>query len=346
MKIKKGWIYVLLAFTMLVLYFALRNEFKEIMGLLFNLDLKYVLLSLIVISACYFIDMLKLREFTKVQKKEVSLKKIFQNIAITRFFSAVTPFATGGQPAQIYLLTKEGFDGEEATGISIQNFIAYEIVFVFFGTLALIYGQIFHVFESVEFFNIMTIIGFLIHVGLLIFFILVTIRPNFTIRVVNWFLSLLSKIKIIKDADKKKEKAINKIVNFHDHVDGFRKNRKLNIKLIILNSISTVLYYLVPIILLYSLGIFNFNPISVMVAVILVMFIASFIPVPGASGGVEFGFAQFVGVFFISSTLAAVLLLWRLMTYYLPLFIGMIVLWLSDYNKSEKNNILVNKDIC
>ena len=50
----------------------------------------------------------------------------------------------------------------------------------------------------------------------------------------------------------------------------------------------------------------------------------SFIPIPGASGGIEYGFSQFFQPFITGSQMAVVLLIWRFITYYLGMIVGAI----------------------
>ena len=56
------------------------------------------------------------------------------------------------------------------------------------------------------------------------------------------------------------------------------------------------------------------------------MLIGSFVPIPGGSGGLEFGFVSFYGNFIHGSKLMAIMLLWRFVTYYFGMFVGAISL--------------------
>ena len=73
--------------------------------------------------------------------------------------------------------------------------------------------------------------------------------------------------------------------------------------------------------------------VSVIVASSYVAIIGSFVPVPGASGGIEFGFLQFFGNFVGGSLLSAGLLIWRTFTYYLTMIVGALVLNLGREKK-------------
>ena len=56
-----------------------------------------------------------------------------------------------------------------------------------------------------------------------------------------------------------------------------------------------------------------------------VYLIGAFVPIPGASGGIEYGFTQFFGNFIAGSNLPAMLIVWRFITYYLGVIVGAIL---------------------
>ena len=73
----------------------------------------------------------------------------------------------------------------------------------------------------------------------------------------------------------------------------------------------------------------DFTSYNIFIAIITsayVMLIGSFVPIPGASGGLEYGFVSFYGSFITGSTLKAIMLLWRFVTYYFGLIVGSIAL--------------------
>jgi uncharacterized protein (TIRG00374 family) len=53
-----------------------------------------------------------------------------------------------------------------------------------------------------------------------------------------------------------------------------------------------------------------------------VYIVGSFVPIPGASGGIEYSFTQFFGNFIGLDMISAVLIIWRTITYYLGIIIG------------------------
>ncbi len=54
------------------------------------------------------------------------------------------------------------------------------------------------------------------------------------------------------------------------------------------------------------------------------MLIGSFVPIPGGSGGLEYGFIVFYGNYIGGPKLTAIMLLWRFVTYYFGMIVGAI----------------------
>ena len=59
------------------------------------------------------------------------------------------------------------------------------------------------------------------------------------------------------------------------------------------------------------------------------MLIGSFVPIPGGSGGLEYGFVAFYGTFISGSLLSAVMLVWRFITYYFGMIIGALAFYIK-----------------
>ena len=114
-----------------------------------------------------------------------------------------------------------------------------------------------------------------------------------------------------------------KFNDFHECGKALRKRKNLYIMGIILNVVSLLCLYSVPLFILYSIGDFNnLTMVDTLTSSAYVYVIGAFVPIPGASGGIEYGFTQFFGNFISLSKISAVLLLWRFITYYLGMILG------------------------
>ena len=106
---KKVLNYVVLALvTILVLFFSLKDNYKEIIDTLFKMDIKWLVVGLLCVVAYWFLKTIPLYYFTKSHQKDFKYSSAVILLLRTQFVNAITPFATGGQPYQVYYLNKEG----------------------------------------------------------------------------------------------------------------------------------------------------------------------------------------------------------------------------------------------
>ena len=100
------------------------------------------------------------------------------------------------------------------------------------------------------------------------------------------------------------------------------------------NLLSLLCLYLIPLFVFFSLK--EYDTIDAIKSLVLsgyTFLIGSFVPIPGATGGLEYGFIDFFGIFLKGAVLSSAMLLWRLITYYLGMLIGGIVL--ITYRRKE-----------
>ena len=58
---------------------------------------------------------------------------------VGQFFSAVTPFATGGQPMQVYCMSKYGVEPGKGVSALTQKFVVYQSTLVAYSAAALLF---------------------------------------------------------------------------------------------------------------------------------------------------------------------------------------------------------------
>lgn len=320
-------IIILIIITNLVLYISLKDNFAEVIIGFTKINIFWIIIALIFILGYYFFKSLSLYTFTKQFSKNISFKEIFKMVLITQFFDGITPSSTGGQPYQIYSLNKKNIKIVDATNITIQNFIVYQIALILLGLIAVISNNYLNLFENVGLIKKLIIIGFIINVMVIIGLFSLAFMKKINKIIMKFIIKILSKLKIIKNPQEIINNLNNYIETFHEGALILLKNKKEFIKTILYNFIGLILLYLIPAAIVYGLGNYKaITPFESVIASAHVMLIGAFIPVPGATGGLEYAFTQFYGVFIIGAELTLVMLLWRFFTYYLGVIIGGILL--------------------
>jgi len=102
-----------------------------------------------------------------------------------------------------------------------------------------------------------------------------------------------------------------------------KKNPKVLVYGTALQIIQLLFLYSVPFFLAKSIVTdLNLTYINSVVSSTYVNLIGSYIIVPGASGGIEYGFVKLFSNFFKEPFILSVTILWRFVTYYLPVILG------------------------
>ena len=268
-----------------------------------------------------------LHKFTKKFKSNNKYLSSLQLMLRTQFFNAITPFSTGGQPYQVYYLVQQGLDTTVATNVIIQNFIVYQIALVFLGIIAVGYNFIFHIFSKVSLLQHLVLIGFICNTVVIVVMFIVSFSKKLNKKIISLGIRLLTKLHLVKDKQKKLDEWDQKVNEFHKGAEILLENKWEFFKTILYNLVALICLYSIPVFLLFSMG--DFNSYSVLNSVVTsayVMLIGSFVPIPGASGGLEYGFLSFYGNFIGGAKLKTIMLLWRFVTYYFGLIVGSIAL--------------------
>lgn len=323
-NLKKNGI-ILLLITIIVLFFVIKDDFNEIMKALSKANILFIIIGIIFTVLYWFFKSLALHNIVKEYRKKIKLSEIFKQITITQFFNGITPFASGGQPMQIYMLGKSGLKLTHSTNIIVQEFILYQMALITHGIIAVLLNYRFHFLESNILLRNLTIMGFLINtlVGLCLLFI--SFSTKFNKFIVNNVIGLFYKIKIVKNKEKTLDSWKLKLTEFNESAALLRKNKSIVIKGYIYNFMGLICYYLTPLFVIYALGFGDtITVVSTYVSCAYVSIIGAFIPLPGGSGGIEGSFLEFFGNFMAPATTKAVLILWRSITYYFAIITGAI----------------------
>ncbi len=336
-KTRKLNIIILIVVSGIVLYFILKDDFFKVLDSLTKVNLFWVLISLLLIFLYWFFSALAFNNIAKRFKKNMKLKQSLKINVITQFFNGVTPFATGGQPSQVYYLKKEGITIPVGTSICLQAFLVYQIDLIILGIVAIISNNYFDLFKEVTIMKTLVALGFLFNVVVLVLIFLVSFNKKANKFLLVQVLNFLNKIKIIKNRDHTREKWDRYLETFSNSANSIFKNKLQFFKILGYNTVALTCMYSIPLILMFSVGDYtSINLIESFTATAYVMIVGSFIPIPGAAGGIEYAFISLFGNFTGGPALKILLLLWRFVTYYFGLFLGAIVINVFEDKRLRK----------
>lgn len=313
---------ILLIITIVVLFFLLKDNMGEIFSTLSKINLLYLLVAIMLYFA-YIISKAYIIYKCVDEKDKLSFKEAIKHNIITQFFNGITPFSTGGQPMEVYMIAEHNIKVSKATSVTLENFIFYQTALVIYGVIAVVCNLTFNLFPKVALLKHLVLLGFIINSLVAVGLYAIMLSKTVTKKISNTIIKLLGKLKIIKDTSKAKASWQEKLEEFHYISKDLLKRKKTFIFGILINLFSLTCLYIIPLFIMYGLHDFtSLNPMSAITSSAYVLLIGSFVPIPGASGGIEYGFIKFFGNFMPVVILNSLLITWRFITYYLGMILG------------------------
>lgn len=327
--IKKNTI-LLLIMAFLVTFFLLKDNFNEVVDNLIEAHKGIILIGVILMILYWLLRALALYIVVKRYKKNIKYSKMFHQIIITQFFNGVTPFATGGEPMQVYMLKKSGIKVAQATNIIVQEFIMYQVALIIMGIICVVLNLCFDICAVNPFLANLIMIGFLVNITVGVVSIFISFSKKFSKFIVNLGLKIGVKLRLIKNVEKTTKLWNEKVEEYNASGTMLKENKKLFIACIGINLVALFLFYLVPFFVFLSMS-QNIGVMQAIVCSAFILLVGNFVPLPGGSFGTEAAFKAFFlsvlpNVDTAPSIANAACIIWRGITLYMGIIVGGVAL--------------------
>ncbi len=306
---------------------------------LYELILDFAIFSLI-----FLIDSIRTMVISHFLGEKVNLRVALNNSILGYFFTYITPFSAGGQPYQIYHLTKWGVSAENSSAIILTRW-SNMLIFLSFSSLFLMKNYLPLVQFGIPLVN--RILGIVIVVSVAFSLAMVTffLIPTVGIGIVRWVKGLKFVKFIFKLFKKDSEEVLE---NFSERMKKFYKSMRIiwakKPWLVIFDGFMGVLDLFVLYYVLYrsieissvAIAPFRLSFWNLSAIYILMSFIVYYVPTPGSSGGIEGGFYAVLSTYGSKPAVMTGILMWRFTTYYLPILLGFVFM-IFEVRKNPKS---------
>ncbi len=283
------------------------------------------LVSLVAEATKFYI---MIRKATGQSKPYLSLKTAI----LGKYYDNITPLGSGGQPFQIYYLTKGGVPGAESMYLPVASFFLNQLAFLMLCIMAFIVNS---VTKGAPVSNagtagttllIMAYIGAVFSISIPVAIFIASFLPKLRAKIIKICVRFSYKFKLVKNKGAATRKA-NKLVN------DYRKSLFMLAKspgTVMSTTILSIIYQLaicsIPYFVIRACGIEDANWLIYLCMTIIVYSAISFIPTPGNSGAAELSFmilfTALNGSLVVSKYWA--MAYWRFCCYFLIVLIGIV----------------------
>ncbi|MBC8532222.1 lysylphosphatidylglycerol synthase transmembrane domain-containing protein [Gehongia tenuis] len=337
MKRKKILMLLYFLFTIgLLLYIAWANpEWKDIGKAIPSFKVQWILLSLAFMVLYVLLDGVSIGLLGRLYGRERFVGSGIKVALIGKYYSAVTPFSTGGQPWQIYSLNKAGLNPGHASSLLITKFFIYQTLLTIFSIVgfAVHAGEVFHL-SKVFFYA--AVFGILFNAFSPLIIILFTRHPKALDKLLQWVVKLLHKVRIVRFADQAEESMHRVVADFTDGIAFCKKDKKLVARVVLYNVFELFFYYSIPYFLYRGLGLAEVTLWDSYTLSLVVFLVMCFFPLPGGTGAAESGYMYLFSLQFPRESLFVTMLMWRAITYYLLIVVGSVVVMGDSFLRNRR----------
>lgn len=315
-----------------IMYLTVGKEIGSVFEAVKTAKIQILGIMAAIMLVYYFIDAFILYLICKARGYKLHLRQTFVTNMTGVLFSDLTPSATGGQFAQVYVFHNQGIHAGQASGILAIVFITYQIVIITYATIAMLVNApaIFQNSQSI----VIGAVGFAVNVIITGGIFLATRSAKVHDFLIVKVIGFLAKIKIVKNYEKTAGEISESFSEFRDESAELFAKRKLFVQVCLCHAVKLTFFYTLPFFAAMSLGVpvtVSDLPKFISLAAAISLF-NTFMPLPGASGGSEASFVMLFG--FLGKTIASTaMLIWRVFSFYFGLILSLGVVAASRETK-------------
>ena len=296
-----------------------------------NADPKWLTAGLGLAAVFNIAEGINLRKVLVSFGYRVSFKEAMKYAYIGYFFSSVTPSATGGQPLQLYAMSKDKIHVAHGTMALLTELTSFQIAAFLMENIAafwILTGRI-HLNKIML---ILALVGYIMNLVFIAALMIVIISDRLKRKIVKGIRFLVMKLPFRHK--EKMESKINDILHdFENCKDFFKKDPNLTLQVIGVSLVQIICWFSVPWAVYHAMGEAGSTFGSLFLHQIILYMTTALLPFPGAEGISEFSFVKLFAGMFSSVPVAAVVLVNRGISFYFLLILsGILGVVLGRFN--------------
>ncbi len=252
-------------------------------------------------------------------------------------YSNLTPFSVG-EPVEIYNMTRIGMDAGAASSIvAVKSLVHHTVMFVYSLLLVLLKLHFFQ--TTITGYSFVTIFGLATNCIFIVSVFLVIANPNLTEKILRVIVRVMNRLRLQRLSEKFYRKVHDQLLIFHGSANVMGRSFPLYLNAVLLTLVQITVSGLIPYFVYRSFNLKGQSVLTMIAGDAFTTMVASFVPLPGSSGGMEGGFVLFFHNFFGDRIMPAVTF-WRTATYYLEIPIGAVISSVGSKKYTAQNTDL------
>ena len=296
-----------------------KTPWAEVLRQIKDANALFILIAVFLMGLFFLCEALSLKQLFGHFQYKTPLRRTYGYALIDFYYSGITPGASGGQPAQIFYMSRDNIE----PGIASVSLLCFNLSYHISALLIGLFGMI-HSFDILKGHRIITLLliyGLLAQLVLVVLFSALLIHEKIVKRFLQGLLGLLSHLHLVKRKTHWEEKINTQISEFKRASTALREKPTLLLKTVVLTTLHLILFYSIPYLMLRAFH-FDVNYLDLLTLQACLQLAMESLPIPGGLGVTEASFLRLYGSLIGGEKIVSILLLSRMISYSLGLISG------------------------
>lgn len=315
----------LVVLMVLTFYVLLKDqELGVIWETILRVKKRYIWIGIVLVIVYVCSESVIIHYMMHSLKKKVPLTQCIKYSFIGFFYSCITPSATGGQPAQIYYMSKDKIEVPVSTLVLMIVTITYKFVLVVVGIGVILFCRplLDKYMSGTRFF---LDLGVLLNVGCVALMFILIFKPKLTKKLMHLGLKILEKSRILKHKEERTEKLSKSMDMYKESAYYFRDHKMVVFNVILISFFQRFCLFFVTYLVYLAFGFSGSSAFDIVILQATISVAVDMLPLPGGMGISEGLFLSIFKPVFGPAFVLSGMLLSRGISYYALLAISALV---------------------
>lgn len=315
---------LLLGISLLALLIMLSStDVLQVFQAVTQVKLEALIIAVVLGLVYVFFEGIILSYLFRRQDQKVGFFRASKWASVGFFFSSITPSATGGQPAQLYYMRQDDISTAKSSTILIGTAVLNKLAMAFIGLIVLLCAYPL-VISFLGTYLWLYYVGLICHVGFAGFLVFLLMYPQPAEKGIIACEKSLIRLRILKKSPDRKKKISHFFVEYQRASSCLSSDKTGMFFAFLMSLAQRTVLFLIPGVLCWGFG-SGIHVLDLFLLQASVALAVEMTPIPGAAGISELVSSVALLHFFTGNELIAVILVLRLVSFYLPLIVSSLV---------------------
>ena len=347
MKNRKNFygLLILLALVAATVYYLLRNnELDDLLQIIAQADPLYLLAGLLLMLLFVSSEGWGLHGLLASLGYKLSAWKCLKYSFLGFYYCSITPSSSGGQPAQVYYMSKDGVSVGDSSLCIMTITVSYEAGMLLI-CLFMLFARYSFLMDNLGVVKYFSLFGAVINAVLLSVFVASAFHVRFMKKIVTAVLRLLSRVKLIKNLDRATDTVNTQLEKYGQGAALLVKKPAALLRTLALIMVQILSRLSVAAVVYLAFHLRGYGFLDILSLEAFLALGIECLPLPGSVGVAEAGFVEVNRKIFGSQNLLPAALLTRGISFYAFLLISGVVSILAHlslaYRRPEAETVTV-----